>query len=515
MKNIKNQKGVTLTSLIVYIIAMVIVIGIIATITKYYYSNLSEINSQVDVSKEYSSLNSYILQDVNNPYNVISECTDNYIVFYNSTNQDDGYHQYTFRENSIYYNKIKICNAVKSCRFTQNNLEPETKFTINITFQNNESKNLDYSIKRDTNISLVGTTMGNAQNAMPDGARILEGTNAETGIVMIDSNENEWVWIEVPTRVFTRSQNSTDYDNIKADLIAYATDYREGRIGQGLNWTDEWYAMDGSTLVTASTSGLTDTQKALTNGCGLNYNDYNTAYQNMLSSVYTNKGFYISRYEIGDKESTQSNTTRTDSTGTSNTPVSKQDQIPYNWVTCSQAQGLANNMKTGTKNASLLFGIQWDLVCKYLEENVDWDTTTNTAQWYIKISSISWGNYRNSSLTLSRGKYNTNAGSSSSTWTAYNVDTTNYVTSSQTSNNASYSQLLTTGVSEEINKMNIYDFAGNEMEWTLEHTSNSTYNCALRGGNYTYSGSDRPAAGRDYYTTTGSQCIFGFRSTLY
>ena len=32
------------------------------------------------------------------------------------------------------------------------------------------------------------------------------GTTKETGIVMVDSNENEWVWIEVPETVFTTAE---------------------------------------------------------------------------------------------------------------------------------------------------------------------------------------------------------------------------------------------------------------------------------------------------------------------
>jgi len=37
----------------------------------------------------------------------------------------------------------------------------------------------------------------------------------------------------------------------------------------------------------------------------------------------------------------------------------KVDQVPYNFVTCSQAQGLASGVATDTnKTSSLLFGLQ-------------------------------------------------------------------------------------------------------------------------------------------------------------
>ena len=367
------------------------------------------------------------------------------------------------------------------------------------------------------------TVIEQATAAKPEGSTIDSATNENTGIVMIDGNQNEWVWIEVPSTVFTSATNSTDYDNIKADLIAYASDYREGKKGQGYNWTDEWYAMDGETLVTASTEGLTEAQKLLNNGCGLTYNEYNTNYNKMLSSIYTNKGFYIGRYEAGiagsDDNTSLARYSRTEITSSSPKAVSKKDMIPYNYVYCSDAQKLATGMSTGNKTSSLMYGIQWDLVCKFLEVKGNWDTTTNTAQYYIKENSTSWGNYVNSSITLARGKYNIEPGSSSSIWTPFNTDTKNHVTSSKTDSNTSYFQLLTTGASEDTKKMNVYDFAGNEWEWTLEHATTYTGSpCSTRGGgsgSYGSYGYDFPASYRYGDSTTFSGNDFGLRVSLY
>ena len=54
--------------------------------------------------------------------------------------------------------------------------------------------------------------------------------------------------------------------------------------------------------------------------------------------------------------------------------------------------------------------------------------------------------------------------------------------------------------------MNIYDFAGNVWEWTLE--CNSAYPsgpCAGRGGRYSSDSSDAPAAYRGYGSTTDAK----------
>ena len=56
--------------------------------------------------------------------------------------------------------------------------------------------------------------------------------------------------------------------------------------------------------------------------------------------------------------------------------------------------------------------------------------------------------------------------------------------------------LLTTGASEDTKKMNIYDFAGNVYEWTLEKRIDDNSPCAIRGGSYVYGGSGGAASNR-------------------
>ena len=154
------------------------------------------------------------------------------------------------------------------------------------------------------NINTEDTKPG---KALPANVTILEN-NGNKGIVIKDQNNNEWVWIEVPKRtVFadliidtTTELTEQDYNSIRDKLIEYVEIYRNGSATQTKRvWTDEWYAMDGEKLITASTENLTNTQKSLTNGCGLTYDEYKKAYQKMLRSVYTYGGFWIGRYEAG------------------------------------------------------------------------------------------------------------------------------------------------------------------------------------------------------------------------
>ena len=314
----------------------------------------------------------------------------------------------------------------------------------------------------------------------------VEGENTlEDGLVIIDKNGNEWVWIEVPKSVMQEGllfENDEDYTILETDLQEYASEYRE------TEYTDVWY--EGSIL---------------------EQNVYLKLKQNMLKSVYLNRGFWIGRYEVGDSVATKNNITRNSKSGIENLPVIQENQIPYNYITCNQAQQLTKKLSLGTdKNISLMFGIQWDLVCKFLEEKSDLNIQD------INTKSITWGNFRDSSVFVSRGKYNISAGIETNEWTDFLECTTNHIIDNRTNSDINYFQALTTGASETTKKMNIYDFAGNMWEWTLEYYNNIYNPCTLRGGGYWSSQyTDEAAATR---TRLGLESIadsWGFRATLY
>jgi len=362
------------------------------------------------------------------------------------------------------------------------------------------------------NLKNVNTADTNPAETIPENSIVLED-DANKGIVIKDKNNNEWVWVEVPkVTVFsgltidtTQELTEQNYNDIKDKLITYVGVYRNGSVTQTRNdWKDEWYAKDGELLVTASTQNLTEEQKTLNNGCGLTYEEYKSAYQKMLKSVYTYGGFWIGRYEAGIEGTTTETTNArkshtTVTIGSSPKAISQKDAIPYNYVYCSEAQVLAKEMTPNSNyTSSLMFGIQWDLVCKFLEVKGKLATAN------INSDSSTWGNYSNVTRTISsdKAKQSTDYGN---TWTAI------------TGTKPASSVLLTTGASDETNKMNIYDFAGNETEWTLEHaTSDSDGPCASRGGSCGGSGSGSPASMYNFSGTTYSDSYnVGFRPALY
>ncbi len=300
---------------------------------------------------------------------------------------------------------------------------------------------------------------------LPEGATPTN-TDWDTGVTIKDSNNNEWVWVVVPKSV---TASATDDNQIMEALIDYARDYRD-------SFSDTWYS-----------------------GCGLEEDEYGEKYSTMLQSIKTYGGFYIGKYEVGsfDNPVTSENITRE--------TVIQKGAYPYNWVTCSQAEDLAEELATGGKTSTLMFGIQWDLVLTYLE------TSGGLTYNELAEDSTSRGNYRNSSFPVAEGnKYAIYSNYSLGEWADVPV---NYDKPSFTANGNGV--LLSTGATEDNNIMNIYDLAGNVAEWTLEKSTETDNPCVCRGGGYDDIGSAAPVSGRGSISISNSRIDVSFRPVLY
>ena len=131
----KNNNGITLTSVIIYVIGMIIMVSTIATLTSFFYKNIdiADIN---DDTTQYTKFSSIFSEDINKENNYIIDCkntTENdvkvsYIIF-SSGNQ----YTYTSENNSIYKNNVKICENVEDCDFSY--IFADSKYTIKVNFK--------------------------------------------------------------------------------------------------------------------------------------------------------------------------------------------------------------------------------------------------------------------------------------------------------------------------------------------------------------------------------------------
>ena len=355
------------------------------------------------------------------------------------------------------------------------------------------------------------------------------------GMIIEDSEDNQYVWIPVFEKSDSRTwgadysavADTTEgtekyYDEIEEALInttnGYTKDYRKS------SYTDVWYGdenygqrgyYNGTEFIYYTNGNMTETE-------------YNTLYHNMLKSVYKNDGFYIARYEMGKEvvaDTTQAqNATRTgmneytasDATNTSTTvvengapsiegmskPVSKANAVAYNYITQSQAQMLAESLNYSGVTSSLMFGVQWDAVCVFIEH---YDTRNTQGSDWLKNNTYSkeWGNYNNSSFTMDRGFYSTTYSSNPVKWNDKSTE----------AKGTSTSWMCTTGASDQNSSLNIYDFGGNLYEWTLERSSVSSTPCVYRGGGffYSYYACDRS----NIISTYGSDYLYSARPSLF
>jgi len=235
----------------------------------------------------------------------------------------------------------------------------------------------------------------------------------------------------------------------------------------------------------------TGTIDSSTNSTKINYSSSVSNYyteampSDEKTSVEKNKGYYIGRYEAGDKESTDAKTLRSASSSTSNTITIKAKQAPYNYIKYTDAKALAEGFgtKQNYKNVKtkLVSSYAWDTAIAFIQKTVS-DYGNSSPQ----------GNYKDSPTFTYTGIADTEK-------------------NKQTKANGT-STLIPTGQTTGV--CNIYDMGGNVYEWTTESCSNSNGPYTDRGGGYNIYFADHPAG----YRISGSDTAYdyiGFRATLF
>ena len=313
----------------------------------------------------------------------------------------------------------------------------------------------------------------------------------DDGLVITDGYGNEYIWVEVPRSkevyptagIEIKDFTDIEYQKIEEDLHTYTTIYRNGT-----EYKDE-FAEDTTT------------------GWFKSKEEYDNAKKKMLKSVYENNGFWIGRYEAGILNF------RTNPEQTiSDKPASKINMYPYTYVSRTQAKTLAESVSVGEYTSSLMFGVQWDLTLKYIENKMK--NKVNDIQKLLNTTPVSIGNFSNSEFLLNRGEF---SGDRINWYNFDSEDATYLVTGCKKLSLGERREgtLLTTGATDVTKLQNIYDIAGNVWEWTLEKTKYGNSPCTARGGAYYRSGNDTGASFRGIDPIENSAPYIGFRVAIY
>ena len=293
-------------------------------------------------------------------------------------------------------------------------------YTKNVSVTVNQFKTV-----KDYVVANVEVTYPDGNVWVPEGFRIStdSASTVQGGIVIEDKDLNQFVWVPVAT----------------------IADYKR-----------TWYKGYGS------------------------FSEYLEALpEDEKTSVERYKGFYIGRYEAGDKENTEAKTLRS-SNDVTKTVTIKANQAPYNNVTKTQAISLAEGFATkqGYKaKTKLVSSYAWDTTIAFLQKvNSDYGNSSEE------------GNYRDTTFS-----YTDITGASQTKATSSRV-------------------LVPTGQTTPV--CNIYDMGGNVMEWTTESFSYTPYPYAERGGNSYGTFANNPAGYRSGNSDIASD-YDGFRLTLF
>ena len=237
---------------------------------------------------------------------------------------------------------------------------------------------------------------------------------------------------------------------------------------------------DGNQFVWVPVATIADYKRTWYTGWDSSFSEYSeTLPEDEKTSVERYKGFYIGRYEAGDKESTVAKTLR-NSNDVTKTVTIKANQATNNYVTRTQAESLAEGFATkqGYKaKTKLVSSYAWDTTIAFLQKvNSDYGSSSEE------------GNYSNTTFSYTD------------------------ITGATKTKAKSSSVLVPTGQTTPV--CNIYDMGGNVFEWTTESCSYTNTPYAGRGGNYNNDFATSPV-GLRYSFSDDAGAYSGFRLTLF
>jgi formylglycine-generating enzyme required for sulfatase activity len=203
----------------------------------------------------------------------------------------------------------------------------------------------------------------------------------------------------------------------------------------------------------------------------------------MIKSINKYKGFYIGRYETGDDVSHSS------SKNCFINPKVVRYNSNINYITWYDSYKALQRLSGKTQKyveTGMIYDTMWDYTLKWLQE------TDTRSYEEISEDSGTWGNYNNNTKTTQSGG-TTPARTGAIETIEYKGET--YIDSPTASNN-------------------IFDIAGNVLEWT--RSRNDTNRRRFRGGYCNNGSSDYPAryVGSDLPSVSSNRNI-GVRGQLY
>ena len=123
----KSEKGITLTSVVVYVLIATALISSTALLSSFFFTNMSLIKEQNQYAPEFNKFSMFFIEDVKN--NKSAEVTTTKVTFADGT-----VYEYKDNEKSVYRNDTKITQQLQFFAFSTSNyvVSNTTKQIINV-----------------------------------------------------------------------------------------------------------------------------------------------------------------------------------------------------------------------------------------------------------------------------------------------------------------------------------------------------------------------------------------------
>ena len=144
----KSNRGITLTSLAIYIIGLMIMITLMATFESYFVKNVNEVVMDSNTQGQYSKFLAYITKDINSndlEFVKVDEANGLYLIMLYKNNIQ---HQYIYDNDSIFYVRLEnneVTNKIILCKNVYVTLSPifsykkdESKISYNFSIDDDE-----------------------------------------------------------------------------------------------------------------------------------------------------------------------------------------------------------------------------------------------------------------------------------------------------------------------------------------------------------------------------------------
>lgn len=150
----KKENGITLASLVLYVIIFSFTLGLLATLSSFIYGNINSINSDSISSEEFNKFNINFLKDVKE-YTDAEVYTGNDLVTISFGTSNKTVYTYKSSDKAIYKNKVKIATNILNFQATkQTDTAHKNKKVINVTIETgrnaekpNFTKTIGYVLK--------------------------------------------------------------------------------------------------------------------------------------------------------------------------------------------------------------------------------------------------------------------------------------------------------------------------------------------------------------------------------